>query len=213
MNLIEWLQRVMVRAGAEWVLWIMIGLSVISVAIILERAWFFSSLKDDLVRLAKDLQVALEDSIEAAQRRMSASPSAEAAVVSAGLAMAHRGPDAAAEAMHGAILADAYRIPWAGCRMLSGVLEGYTNIFKWNDWMQSLSIRSRVRGPVPGLAICPPRRIRSLLQGYVAGRAVSLAQRIVKEDAWTLSDARTLAAAQQRILDEAEKLKRDYPQA
>lgn len=102
MNLIEWLQRVMVRAGAEWVLWIMIGLSVISVAIILERAWFFSSLKDDLVRLAKDLQVALEDSIEAAQRRMSASPSAEAAVVSAGLAMAHRGPDAAAEAMHGA---------------------------------------------------------------------------------------------------------------
>ena len=63
MNLIEWLQRVMVRAGAEWVLWIMIGLSVISVAIILERAWFFSSLKDDLVRLAKDLQVALEDSI------------------------------------------------------------------------------------------------------------------------------------------------------
>ena len=74
MNLIEWLQRVMVRAGAEWVLWIMIGLSVISVAIILERAWFFSSLKDDLVRLAKDLQVALEDSIEAAQRRMAASP-------------------------------------------------------------------------------------------------------------------------------------------
>lgn len=102
MNLIEWLQRVMVRAGAEWVLWIMIGLSVISVAIILERAWFFSSLKDDLVRLAKDLQVALEDSIEAAQRRMAASPSAEAAVVSAGLAMAHKGPDAAAEAMHGA---------------------------------------------------------------------------------------------------------------
>ena len=87
MNLIEWLQRVMVRAGAEWVLWIMIGLSVISVAIILERAWFFSSLKDDLVRLAKDLQTALEDSIEAAQRRMAASPSAEAAVVSAGLSV------------------------------------------------------------------------------------------------------------------------------
>jgi len=102
MNLIEWLQRVMVKAGAEWVLWIMILLSVISVAIILERAWFFASLRDDLVRLAKDLQTALDDSIEAAQRRMSSSPSAEAAVVNAGLAMAHRGPDAAEEAMAGA---------------------------------------------------------------------------------------------------------------
>jgi biopolymer transport protein ExbB len=101
-NLVEWLQRVMVRAGAEWVLWIMIALSVVSVAIILERAWFFSSLRDDLVRLARDLQAALDDSVEAAQRRMSASPSAEAAVVSAGLAMAHRGPDAAQEAMQGA---------------------------------------------------------------------------------------------------------------
>jgi biopolymer transport protein ExbB len=102
MNLVEWLQRVMVKAGAEWVLWIMIVLSVISVAIILERAWFFSSLRDDLVRLAKDLQTALDDSIEAAQKRMASSPSAEAAVVSAGLAMAHRGPDAAEEAMAGA---------------------------------------------------------------------------------------------------------------
>ena len=102
MNLVEWLQRVMVKAGSEWVLWIMILLSVVSVAIILERAWFFSSLRDDLVRLAKDLQSALDDSIEAAQKRMATSPSAEAAVVSAGLAMAHRGPEAAEEAMAGA---------------------------------------------------------------------------------------------------------------
>jgi biopolymer transport protein ExbB len=103
MNLVEWLARVMVRAGAEWVLWIMILLSVVSVAIILERAWFFASLRDDLVRLAKDLQSALEDSIESAQKRMASSPSAEAAVVGAGLAMAHRGAEAAEEAMHGAV--------------------------------------------------------------------------------------------------------------
>ena len=51
MNLVEWLQRVMVKAGSAWVLWIMILLSVVSVAIILERAWFFASLRDDLVRL------------------------------------------------------------------------------------------------------------------------------------------------------------------
>jgi biopolymer transport protein ExbB len=102
MNLVEWLKRVMVSAGAEWVMWLMISLSVVSVAIILERAWFFSSLRDDLALLAKDLQTALEHSIEAAQKRMAQSPSAEAAVVSAGLAIAHRGPEAAQEAMAGA---------------------------------------------------------------------------------------------------------------
>ncbi|WP_437738541.1 MotA/TolQ/ExbB proton channel family protein [Sorangium sp. So ce1335] len=102
MNLVEWLQRIMVGFGAEWVMWLMIGLSVISVAIILERAWFFWSLRDDLVVLARDLRTSLEDSVEAARRRMDASPSAEAAVVSAGLAVAHQGPDAAEEAMAGA---------------------------------------------------------------------------------------------------------------
>jgi biopolymer transport protein ExbB len=75
---------------------------VISVAIILERAWFFWSLRDDLTLLARDLRAALEDSIEAARKRMEASPSAEAAVVSAGLAVAHKGPEAAEEAMAGA---------------------------------------------------------------------------------------------------------------
>ena len=102
MKLVEWLQRIMVGFGAAWVMWLMLGLSVISVAIILERAWFFWSLRDDLVTLARDLRTSLEQSIEAARRRMEASPSAEAAVVSAGLAMAHKGPEAAEEAMAGA---------------------------------------------------------------------------------------------------------------
>lgn len=102
MKLVEWLQRIMVGFGAAWVMWLMLALSVVSVAIILERAWFFWSLRDDLVTLAKDLRAALEQSIESAKRRMESSPSAEAAVVSAGLAMAHKGPEAAEEAMAGA---------------------------------------------------------------------------------------------------------------
>jgi biopolymer transport protein ExbB/TolQ len=103
MNLVEWLQRIMVGFGAAWVMMLMLGLSVISVAIILERAWFFWSLRDDLDVLAKELRAALDDSIETARKRMDASPSAEAAVVSAGLAMAHRGAAAAEEAMAGAL--------------------------------------------------------------------------------------------------------------
>src|SRR5689334_17667333 len=102
MNLVEWLQRIMVGFGAAWVMWLMLGLSVLSVAIILERGWFFWSLQDDLVTLQRDLRSALQESIESAKRRMERSPSAEAAVVLAGLAEAHNGPHAAEEAMAGA---------------------------------------------------------------------------------------------------------------
>jgi biopolymer transport protein ExbB len=103
MNLVDWLQKIMVGFGAAWVMWLMLALSVVSVAIILERAWFFWSLRDDLNVLAKELKTSLDDSFEAARKRMSASPSAEAAVVLAGLEMAHRGPAAAEEAMAGAV--------------------------------------------------------------------------------------------------------------
>lgn len=102
MNLVEWLQRIMVGFGASWVMWLMLGLSVVSVAIILERAWFFWSLRDDLAVLQRDLRTALDTSTDAAKKRMEASPSAEAAVVLAGLAMADRGPKATEEAMAGA---------------------------------------------------------------------------------------------------------------
>ncbi|MEM1034220.1 MAG: MotA/TolQ/ExbB proton channel family protein [Myxococcota bacterium] len=100
--LIIWLERIMTGFGAGWVMYLMLGLSVISVAVILERAWFFNSLKDDLGVLAKDLREALEDGVDAAKKRMQSSPSAEAAVVMAGLSTYTKGPRAAEEAMDGA---------------------------------------------------------------------------------------------------------------
>ena len=102
MYLVEWLKGLMVGFGAGWVLWLMVALSVVSIAIILERAWFFFSLRDDLVVLAREFRTALDQSPEAARQRLDRSPSAEAAVVAAGLAVAHKGWEAAHEAMIGA---------------------------------------------------------------------------------------------------------------
>ncbi|HEX2732738.1 MAG TPA: MotA/TolQ/ExbB proton channel family protein [Polyangiaceae bacterium] len=103
MNLVEWIQRLMTNFGAEWVMWLMLGLSVISVAVMLERGWFYWSLRDDLGRLAQDLRKALrQNDLEAAKKQLEASPSAEAAVVLAGLLEADRGPRSAEEAMQGA---------------------------------------------------------------------------------------------------------------
>jgi len=103
MNLVEWLQRLMTNFGAEWVLWVLLGLSVISVAIMLERAWFYHSLRDDTERLSRELRERLRKSdLEGARRLLDASPSAEAAVVMSGLEEADRGAKSAEEAMSGA---------------------------------------------------------------------------------------------------------------
>jgi biopolymer transport protein ExbB len=103
MNLVEWLQRLMTNFGAGWVMWLLIGLSVISVAIMLERGWFYWSLRDDIGKLARGLRERLRDEdLDGAQKMLEASPSAEAAVVVAGLLEADRGARAAEEAMQGA---------------------------------------------------------------------------------------------------------------
>jgi biopolymer transport protein ExbB len=101
-KLVVWLEQIMVGFGAGWVMYLMIGLSVISLGIILERAWFFHSLKDDLAVLAADLRKALDESFDAARKRLEKSPSAEAAVVLAGLEVVAKGADSVETAMDGA---------------------------------------------------------------------------------------------------------------
>lgn len=103
MELVSWLQRLMTNFGAEWVMWLLLGLSVVSVAIMLERVWFYMSLRDDVPELARELRTLLiEKDIDVARARMEKSPSAEAAVVVAGLLEASRGPSSAEKAMDGA---------------------------------------------------------------------------------------------------------------
>jgi biopolymer transport protein ExbB len=93
----------MTNFGATWVMWLLLGLSVVSVAVMLERAWFYLSLRDDLAELAAKFRDALRKSdFDKARKTLEGSPSAEAAVVLAGLDEADRGAKAAEEAMQGA---------------------------------------------------------------------------------------------------------------
>jgi len=101
--MLERVKSALVGLGAGWVLILMFALSVISVAVMLERAWLFISLRDDIPKLMRDLASLLRaGDWEGARRRLEASPSAEAAVVVAGLIEAPKGADAAEEAMAGA---------------------------------------------------------------------------------------------------------------
>jgi biopolymer transport protein ExbB len=93
----------MVGLGTGWILMLMLVLSIISLAIMLERAWFYWSLRDDIEALMRDLGRFLRGGdLEGARRRLEESRSAEAAVVVAGLVEADRGFGAAEEAMMGA---------------------------------------------------------------------------------------------------------------
>lgn len=101
--MIERMKSAMVGTGATWVLILMLVLSVVSLAVMLERAWLYWSLRDDVGELMKELgQLLRKGDLEGAKKRLERSPSAEAAVVVAGLVEADMGAEAAEEAMAGA---------------------------------------------------------------------------------------------------------------
>ncbi|MDP9034886.1 MAG: MotA/TolQ/ExbB proton channel family protein [Myxococcota bacterium] len=102
-SLIERVKSAMVGLGTGWILVLMLVLSIISLAIMLERAWLYWSLRDDIEVLMRDLGRLLRGGdLEGARQRLEASRSAEAAVVVAGLVESDRGVAAAEEAMEGA---------------------------------------------------------------------------------------------------------------
>lgn len=102
-SLIERVKSAMVGLGTGWILVLMLILSIISLAVMLERTWLYWSLRDDIEGLMRDLGRLLRGGdLEAARQRLEASRSAEAAVVIAGLVEADRGVEAAEEAMEGA---------------------------------------------------------------------------------------------------------------
>jgi biopolymer transport protein ExbB len=86
--------------GATWVMWLLIGLSVISVGIILERVYFYLASGDDFRRLREDILPLLKKGdLGAVGQRLEKSRSFEARVLAAGLGWADRGAEAAAEGM------------------------------------------------------------------------------------------------------------------
>lgn len=97
--------------GAEWVLWLLLILSVISVAIMIERQVFFSSTAVDPGPFVERLNAFLvKDDFKGAQAWLSEEKSSEAQVVNAGLSKAHQGPYVAEETMLGVQLQERFRL-------------------------------------------------------------------------------------------------------
>jgi biopolymer transport protein ExbB len=86
--------------GSEWVLWVLIALSVISIAIMIERAFYFATHRVDATALATELRRLIgKGDLDAARERLHDANTVEEAVARAGLAEVDRGTEAVGEAM------------------------------------------------------------------------------------------------------------------
>ena len=100
MNIVERSKHVLLEVGATPILYLMLGLSVVSLAIMIERGWFFVLVSENVERLAAGLAERLNGGdVRGARELVLASKSAEAAIVGAGLQQLDRGAEAAQEAM------------------------------------------------------------------------------------------------------------------
>src|SRR6266540_5753431 len=89
--------------GAEWVLWLLIGLSVLSVAVMIERGWFFATHRLDVTTLEDNLRRLLAaHKIDDARSQVREGDAIEARVMRSGLAEVERGHEAVGAAMFGA---------------------------------------------------------------------------------------------------------------
>src|SRR5437763_1152797 len=86
--------------GAEWVLWVLVALSVISVAIMIERLWYFSSTAVDNDTLFRDLKALLgKGDVDKAKSKAKGLAGIEGEVLRSGLGEYARGSVAVEKAM------------------------------------------------------------------------------------------------------------------
>jgi biopolymer transport protein ExbB len=100
MDLINSLLKVMLATGASWVLWLLVGLSVVSIGIILERAYVFAKLSGHPATFAETLSLHLEaGDLEKAKGILRSAQGLEARIALEGLKAYTKGPDSVAEAV------------------------------------------------------------------------------------------------------------------
>ncbi len=86
--------------GSEWVLWVLIVLSIVSIAIMIERTYYFATHRVDSGPLADELRRLLrKGDLAGARARLKDTHTVEERVAAAGLEEIDYGPDAVGEAM------------------------------------------------------------------------------------------------------------------
>jgi succinoglycan biosynthesis protein ExoV len=127
-----------------------------------------------------------------------------------------------AEAMHGAIVSDALRVPWIPVMPFRR-----THRFKWFDWAESLNIDLVAKSLIPssisecwvlatqreGQRIANPGRLLTPLFNAVnlgLNHAAAARLKQLAKSAPMLSSDRALSAAIDRLEEEANNIKREF---
>jgi succinoglycan biosynthesis protein ExoV len=134
-----------------------------------------------------------------------------------------------AEAMHGAIVADALRVPWLPVRMYSPFLE-----FKWQDWAGSLGLCLSIMDVPPvfqrplAWSRCLKNAVKASLARAGAGKkkwnrlqlrlsrkeeeftSVRVLEELARTARPCLSRESALASAEERLLASLDRLRRDW---
>ncbi len=91
--------------GAEWVMWVLVLLSLISITIMIERAVYFFGKRPDISALLEEMLKLLRNGdVDGARKQVADMKGVAASVARAALAEADRGPDAADEAAAGTMV-------------------------------------------------------------------------------------------------------------
>lgn len=104
------------------------------------------------------------------------------------------------EALHGAILADAFRIPWVPIKTQPAILD-----FKWLDWCRSIGVGY---APVQFVSLWKPGprafdRVKHDVKKRIARRQL---RRLMRDHRPLLSDDRTLGGIRERLAEQVEQL-------
>lgn len=100
MEIIHWVLKAMLATGASWVLWLLVGLSIISIGIMMERAYVLYKMKGNVETLAPRLRTHFAaGDINSALLRLETTGGFEARIALEGLKNYEKGPDSVAEAM------------------------------------------------------------------------------------------------------------------
>jgi biopolymer transport protein ExbB len=177
--MIERITHLMVESGATWVLWLLFGLSAVSLAIALERAWIFRRTQGDVADLVPRLRRLLRSDPSASLAFLEGRSSVETRVVAAGLIEARQGPAAAEEAMAAAMGLERSRLerrllilgtignnaPFVG---LLGTVIGVVGAFQELGKPQALS------STMTGSSALAPERVMGTIAEALVATAVGL---------------------------------------
>lgn len=178
--MIKYSTELMIGSGAEWVLWLLVFLSVASLAIALERAWVFRRSRGNVDALVPALRRLLRsEDHEGSARLLDDDESVVGRVVAAGLAESDLGSAAAEEAMAAAMGLERRRLearllflgtvgnnaPFIG---LLGTVIGIVGAF------DALGQPAAVAGAMNASAALAPERVMSSIAEALVATAVGL---------------------------------------